>query len=202
MTNRIPEVDAYIDKSAAFAQPILEKIRTLFHKACPEIQEVMKWSFPHFEYMGLVGSMAAFKQHCSFGFWKSKLLTDPHKLFVGVGDTSMGGMKVSSLADLPSDKILLAYIKEAVALNEDGVKAPIAKKKPKKALVVPDYFLAALRKNKEALAVFEAFSPSHQREYVEWVTEAKQEATRAKRLAQAIDWMAQGKSRNWKYEKC
>ena len=202
MANRNPEVDAYIDKSAAFAQPILEKIRMLFHAACPQIQEVMKWSFPHFEYKGLVGSMAAFKQHCSFGFWKGKLLKDPHRLFNGVGDTSMGGMKVSSLTDLPSDKILLAYIKEAVALNEDGVKAPIAKKKPKKALVVPDYFLAALRKNKEALAVFEAFSPSHQREYVEWVTEAKQEATRAKRLAQAIDWMAQGKSRNWKYEKC
>jgi uncharacterized protein YdeI (YjbR/CyaY-like superfamily) len=202
MANRIPEVDAYIDKSAAFAQPILGKIRTLFHEACPEIQEVMKWSFPHFEYKGLVGSMAAFKQHCSFGFWKGKLLKDPHKLFVGVGDTSMGGMKVSSLADLPSDKVLLAYIKEAVALNEDGIKAPTAEKKPKKALVVPGYFLAALRKNKEALAVFEAFSPSHQREYVEWVTEAKQETTRAKRLAQAIEWMAEGKSRHWKYENC
>ena len=202
MPKRIPQVDAYIDKSAAFAQPILEKIRDLFHKACPEIQEVMKWSFPHFEYKGLVGSMAAFKQHCSFGFWKGKLLKDPHRLFTGVGKTGMGGMKVSSLADLPSDRILLAYIKEAVVLNENGVKAPKAKKAPKKPLVVPPYFLVALKKNKEALAIFEAFSPSHQREYVEWVTEAKQEATRVKRLAQAIGWMSEGKSRNWKYENC
>lgn len=200
MANRIPDVDAYIEKSAPFAQAILEKLRDLFHKACPEMQEVMKWSFPHFEYKGIVGSMAAFKQHCSFGFWKGKLMKDPNKLFAG--DSSMSGMKVSSVKDLPSDKVLLAYIKEAVALNEDGIKAPKAKKPPKKALVVPDYFMAALTKNKEALAVFQAFSPSHQREYVEWVTEAKQDATRDKRLAQAIEWMAEGKARNWKYQNC
>jgi uncharacterized protein YdeI (YjbR/CyaY-like superfamily) len=202
MPNRIAAVDAYIDKSAAFAQPILEKLRDLFHKAHPEMREVMKWSFPHFEYKGIVGSMAAFKQHCSFGFWKGKLLKDPHRLFPGVSSVGMGGTKITNLKDLPSDKVLLAYIKEAVALNEDGIKAPKAKKKPKKALVVPDYFMAALRKNKHALAIFEAFSPSHQREYVEWVTEAKQEATRAKRLKQAVEWMAEGKSRNWKYQNC
>lgn len=198
MANRIPEVDAYIENSPTFAQPILEKIRKLFHKACPQIQEVMKWSFPHFEYMGLVGSMAAFKQHCSFGFWKGKLLKDPHKVFGG--QATMGGLRVSSLADLPSDKILLAYIREAVALNEQGIKIPKAKKAAKKELVIPDYFMAALKKNKEALAIFEAFSPSHQREYVEWVTEAKRDETRQKRLATAMQWMTKGKARHWKYQ--
>jgi uncharacterized protein YdeI (YjbR/CyaY-like superfamily) len=159
----------------------------------------MKWSFPHFEYKGVVGNMAAFKQHCSFGFWKGKLMKDPHKLFAG--DSGMSGIKVSSIKDLPGDKVLLAYIKEAVSLNEQGVKAPKAKKPPKSKLIVPDYFMAALKKNKEALAIFEAFSPSHQREYVEWVTEAKQDATREKRLKTAIEWLSAGKSRHWKYQK-
>ena len=201
MPKHIPAVDAYIKKSAPFAQPILEKIRSLFHKAHPEMQEVIKWGFPHFEHQGLVGSMAAFKQHCSFGFWKGSLLKDPHKLFVGVGETSMNALKLASLDDLPSEKILLTYIREAIALNEAGVKAPKAAK-PKKKLIVPDYFLAALKKNKKAHATFEAFSPSHQREYVDWVTEAKREETRQKRLATAIAWMAEGKSHHWKYENC
>ena len=201
MPKHIPEVDGYIENSPAFAQPILEKIRTLFHRACPQIQEVMKWGFPHFEYKGLVGSMAAFKQHCSIGFWKGRLLKDPHKLFGDVGDSTMCAVRVSSLANLPSDKILLAYIREAVALNEEGIKAPKAKKAPKKELVIPDYFMAALKKNKEAFAIFEAFSPSHKREYVEWVTDAKQDATRQKRLATAIQQMTEGKSRHWKYQK-
>lgn len=202
MAKQIPEVDAYIADAAEFARPILKKIRALFHKASPKIQEVMKWRFPHFEYKGLVGSMAAFKQHCSLGFWKGKLLKDPHKLFTGVGDTSMGGRKITDLSQLPSDRILIEYIREAVALNEKGIKAPAPKRTKRKELVVPDYFMAALSKNKKALATFEAFSPSHKRDYVEWVVEAKQDETRANRLNQAIAWMAEGKSRNWKYAKC
>lgn len=203
MSNKSPQVDAYITKSAAFARPLLEKVRALFHRACPEIKETMKWSFPHFEHQGIVGSMAAFKQHMRFGFWKGSLMSDPHRLFDGLGDTSMSGIKATSLADLPDDKILLDYICEAVDLNEQGVKIPQKKKTPAtKPVEVPDYFMAALRKNKKALATFEAFSPSHKREYVEWIVEAKQEATRAKRLATAVEWLAQGKSRHWKYQKC
>ena len=196
-----PAFDEYIAQSAEFARPILIKIRKLFHQACPEIEETMKWGFPHFEYKGLVGSMAAFKQHATFGLWKASLLKDPDKLFEAVGNTSMGGRKITSLADLPSDKVLIEYIRAAVALNEQGIKAP-APKRTKKELTVPHYFLAALKKNKKALATFEAFSPSHQRDYVEWVTEAKQEATRDKRLATTIEWLAQGKPRNWKYMNC
>ena len=199
--NLNPEFDAYIANSAEFARPILEQIRKLFHQACPEIEETMKWSFPHFEYKGIVGSMAAFQQHVGWGFWKATMLKDPHKLFTRMGDTSMGGAKATDVSQLPPDKVVLEYIREAVALNEQGVKAPAPKKKPKAELEVPDYFLTALKKNKKALATFEAFSPSSKREYVEWVTEAKQEATREKRLGTAIEWMAEGKSRNWKYMK-
>jgi uncharacterized protein YdeI (YjbR/CyaY-like superfamily) len=201
MSNRLPEVDAYIAQAAPFARPILERLRALFHKACPLVQETIKWSFPHFEYHGVLGSMAAFKQHVSFGFWKGKLISDSQGLFRGIGKTTMNALRLETLADLPSDKVLLAYIKEAARLNEEGVRLPPAKKKAtkKKPLAVPDYFLAALRKNQKALATFESFSPSHKREYVEWITEAKQEATREKRLATAIEWLSEGKPRNWKY---
>jgi uncharacterized protein YdeI (YjbR/CyaY-like superfamily) len=200
MSNRNPAFDTYIAKSADFARPILERLRKLFHQACPEIQETMKWSFPHFEYKGVVGSMAAFKQHVSFGFWKSKIMNDPHKLFEQVGNTAMGASKLTDVSQLPSDKILLQYIREAVKLNEMEVKV-VREKKDKPELVVPDYFLNAVKKNKKALQAFNNFSPSHKREYVEWVVEAKQESTRARRLAQAIEWIAVGKSRNWKYER-
>jgi len=200
MTNTTPAVDAYIAKSAEFAKPILRKIRELFHKGCPEVEEVIKWGVPHFEYKGMLGSMAAFKQHTAFGFWKSGLLKDKHKLFDG-SSPAMGGRRVTDLSELPADKILLEYVREAAALNEQGVKAP-SRRKPKKELTIPYFFMEALRRNKKALATFEAFSPSHKREYVEWITEAKQEATREKRLATAIEWLAEGKPRNWKYMNC
>lgn len=202
MKNHTPEVDAYIAAAADFARPILVKIRKLFHKACPDIEETMKWSFPHFERQGIVGSMAAFKRHVSWGFWKAGLLSDPHKLLVGISNKSMSAFKVADLADLPADKIVLEYVREAVALNEQGVKLPSKPATTKKKLVVPDYFLAALKKNKKAQAAFDAFSYSHKKEYVEWITEAKQEATRLKRIATALDWLAEGKDKNWKYRRC
>jgi uncharacterized protein YdeI (YjbR/CyaY-like superfamily) len=203
MGTRSSAVDAYIAKSAPFARPILEKLRSLFHKACPEVEETIKWGFPHFEHRGVLGSMAAFKQHASFGFWKGSLMSDPRGLFRGIGKTTMAALKVQTLADLPPDKVLLAYIKEAVKLNEEGVKSPRPKKKvvKKKPVQAPDYFLAALRKQPKALAAFEAFSPSHKREYVEWITEAKQDATRQRRMETAVEWIAEGKPRNWKYMK-
>jgi uncharacterized protein YdeI (YjbR/CyaY-like superfamily) len=154
--------------------------------------------------------MAAFKAHCSFGFWKGKLIFGNRS----AEDEAMGQFgRIKSLADLPGDKVLLGYIKKAVRLNEAGVKkdAPSAsaalrrdklRLKVKKELVVPDYFTGALRKNKKALATFEGFSYSHKKEYVEWITEAKREETRANRLATALAWLAQGKARNWKYMNC
>ncbi len=192
-----PAVDAYIARSADFARPILTRIRSLMHKACPKVEETIKWGVPHFECQGVIGGMAAFKQHAAFGFWKQRLMKDPAGFF-SKGESGMGGRKVRSLADLPSDAMLVRYIKEAVALNANGVKTarPIKKKPP---LKVPPYLAAELKKNAKARATFEAFAPSHQREYVEWLVEARQEETRARRLASTIEWLAEGKQRKWKY---
>jgi hypothetical protein len=203
MSTRSPQVDAYIANSSGFAQPILTKIRHLFHKACPDVEETIKWRCPHFEYRGLLGSMAAFQQHVGFGFSKGSLMSDPQGLLRGVGQTTMHALKVRTFENLPPDKVLLAYIKEAVRLNEEGIKPPSRAKKAakKKPIRTPSYFLAALRKHPKALATFEAFSPSHKREYIEWITEAKQEETRQRRIATALDWLTQGKPRNWKYIK-
>jgi uncharacterized protein YdeI (YjbR/CyaY-like superfamily) len=193
-------VDAYIAKSADFARPILKRLRALMHRACPKIEETMKWGVPHFEYKGVIAGMAAFKQHAAFGFWKRRLMKDPAGFF-SKGESGMGGRKIRSLDELPSDTVLLGYIREAVALNEQGARVPRStrRKPPVKA---PPYLTAALKKNAKARKTFEGFSPSQQREYVEWLTDAKQEATRERRLATAIDWMAQGKTRNWKYQNC
>ncbi len=195
-------VDAYIAKSADFAQPILEHLRKLVHNANPDVLETMKWSFPHFDYKGIVCSMASFKQHCAFGFWKQELMKDPDKLFSKVKE-GMGSLgQIKTLKDLPSDKILLSYINEAIKLNEDSIKL---QKKPsekeKKDLIAPPYLLAALRKNKKAGISFNSFSYSHRKEYIEWLEDAKTEATRNKRLAFTIEWLTEGKSRMWKYER-
>lgn len=202
MKNTIPEVEAYIDQAPDFAQPILKKLRRLFHQACPEIQESIKWSSPFFELQGIVGNMSAFKKHVSYGFWKAGLMSDPEGILEKSGNTQMAVLKATSVEDLPDDEVLIRYIEEAVTLNEMGVKIP----RPRPAdraeeLTIPDYFMAALDQNKRALAAFERFSNSNRKDYVEWITEAKREATRAKRMATAVEWMAQGKPRNWKYTK-
>ncbi len=196
-----PEFDAYIARSAEFAQPILKKIRSLFHKACPDIEETMKWSAPHFEYKGIVAGMAAFKEHIRFGFWKGALLKSVNGKLTIMGKTTMSESRITTLADLPPDQELLTLIREAVALNDQGIKPPARKKSPRAPLPVPDDLRAALAENEMARATFEGLPPSHRREYIEWITEAKQEATRQKRLATTIEWLAEGKSRNWKYER-
>jgi uncharacterized protein YdeI (YjbR/CyaY-like superfamily) len=170
------------------------------HAACPEVEEAMKWSFPHFMYKGMLCGMAAFKEHCAFGFWKGALIVEQSG---GHAEGAMGQFgRITKVSDLPSKKVLTGYIKEAVRLNEEGVKSP-TRSKPKKKTEpkVPDELAAALKRNKKALATFEGFSPSHRREYIEWITDAKGEDTRKRRLETAIEWMAEGKPRNWKYMK-
>lgn len=191
MPKKDPRVDAYIEKAADFAKPILTRIRKLIHKGCPQVEEDIKWSSPFFMYKGMFAATMGFKGHCAL------LFPGNGKLILGKSEAKFRRLKSS--ADLPADSILLGYIRKAVELKEAGVKPPRTKAK-KKELVVPDYFLAALKKNKKALAAFEAFSPSHKREYVEWITGAKQEETRARRLKSAIEMMSKGKSRNWKYQ--
>ena len=201
MNKQDPRIDAYIAKAAPFAQAILQHIRKLVHKACPDITETMKWSFPHFEYKGVVCSMAAFKQHCAFGFWKASIMKDPNKIMQIKDRGAMGHFdRITTVKDLPADKIMIAYIKEAVLLNENGIKLPAKTKTTQKEIVVPADIIAALKKNSKAKKVFEAFSPSHQKEYIEWITEAKTEPTRIKRLNTMLEWLEEGKDRNWKYK--
>ena len=196
-----PRVDVYIAKSADFAKPILNHLRKLVHKACPTATETIKWSFPHFDYKDeMLCSMASFKQHCAFGFWKTALMKDAGKLLNNRKE-AMGSLgKITSLKDLPADKTIIAYIKEAMQLNDDGIKMVRPTAGVKKELKIPAYFTAALKKNKKATVTFEGFNYTNKKEYVEWVTEARTSDTRQKRLAQAIERMAEGKNRHWKYQ--
>lgn len=197
MGTRDPRVDAYIAKSADFAKPILTTIRETVHAACPEAVEEMKWSFPHFTYKGMLCSMASFKEHCAFGFWKGSLVLGG----AAKGADAMGQFgRLTKASDLPPKKVLAAYVKKAMALNDEGIK--VERKPPRRATVdtaPPADLAAALKKNKKANASFNAFPPSHKRDYIEWITEAKRPETRARRVHTAVEWMAGGKPRNWKY---
>ncbi len=200
MGTRDERVDDYLASSPEFARPILERCRELVHEGCPDVQETIKWGVPAFESSGLLCHMAAFKQHATFGFWK-------HALVVGeeAEGRSMGSFgRLASVKDLPAKRRFLSLVKKAAKLNADGVKGTrekgSAKAKPKAALH-PD-FSAALKKNKAAKATLDGFAPSYRREYLEWITEAKRDATREKRILQAIEWLAEGKKRHWKYEDC
>jgi len=204
MKNTDPRIDQYILKSQEFAIPILEYLRKLVHKVCPDCQETMKWSFPHFEYKGeILCSMASFKKHCSFGFWKEKLMTKSQNLLTDKGKTAMGDFgKITSLKDLPSAKILTMCIQEAMKLNEDGIKiVKTIKRIDPKDIVIPPDFQKALNKNAKAKKAFEAFAPSHKREYIGYITEAKREETKQKRIAQSVEKLSEGKSHNYKYER-
>jgi uncharacterized protein YdeI (YjbR/CyaY-like superfamily) len=198
MGTRDPRVDAYIERSAEFAKPILAHFRGIVHDACPAVEETIKWGFPHFTHGGILCSMASFKQHCAFAFWKGALVVDE-----GSRDAMGQFGRVTSLDDLPARKVLAGYVKQAVRLNEEGAKAPprAKPKAPRAPLAVPDDLAAALRKDRKAQATFDAFPPSQRREYLEWITVAKGADTRARRLETAIEWMAEGKPRNWKYMK-
>ena len=194
-----PRIDAYIDRQAEFAKPILRHLRETVHAACPECEETLKWSSPTFMYKGeMLAGMAAFKAHATFGFWKGSLV-------VGEGEAQMSGMgqfgKLTSVDDLPPRAKLEELVRKAMRLTDEGVKAP-RNKHPKAPFTVPQDLRAAIDAVPAARATFDAFPPSCQREYVEWITEAKRDETRSKRLAQAVEWMAEGKRRNWKYENC
>jgi uncharacterized protein YdeI (YjbR/CyaY-like superfamily) len=194
-----PRVDAYIKKAQPFAQPILEHLRQAVHRTVPEVKETMKWSTPHFDYKGMFCGIAAFKEHVAFGFWKAGLMKD-HLPGSGLSAAGQFG-KITSIKDLPSGKELARILKVARQLNDDEVKAPPMRKSPRPALKAPADLLAALARNKKAQATFDAFPPGQKREYIAWVVEAKQAATREKRIATAVEWMAEGKIRNWKYVK-
>lgn len=204
MATKDLRVDAYIANSDDFAKPILTHIRKLVHQGCPEVEETMKWSMPFFMYKGMFCHMASFKNHCSLGFWKSALVIGKESSPDSEDKDGMGQFgRITSLKDLPGDQKMLGYIKAAKRLNDEGIQKP-SKPKPKgpRELTVPRELTAALKKNKKASATFEGFSYSHKKEYVEWITEAKREETRAQRLATTLAWLTEGKARHWKYENC
>ncbi|MGN6195018.1 MAG: YdeI/OmpD-associated family protein [Ginsengibacter sp.] len=194
-------IDNYVAKSADFAKPVLNHLRKLIHIACPQVEETIKWGFPHFDYKGMMCSMAAFKNHCAFNFWKATLMKDTDS-YEENNKNSMGHYgKITSLDDLPSDKIIIARIKEAMKLNDEGIKIPEKNKPARSEVVVPDSLQTELGKNKKAALTFNNFSPSQKREYTDWISDAKTEETRNKRVATAIEWISEGKIRNWKYLK-
>jgi uncharacterized protein YdeI (YjbR/CyaY-like superfamily) len=201
-----PRVDAYIEKAAPFAQPLLTRLRKLMHQACPRVSETIKWSMPFFVQQGvIIASMASFKAHCAFGFWgpemKKVLAKDGLKASEAMG--SLG--RITGLDALPPDRMLLAYMSQAADLVESGERTKSIdrpKKSAKKPVRTPPELAAALKKNKMATKVFAEFSPSCRREYADWIAEAKRPETKQKRVKQAAEWIAQGKQRNWKYMNC
>ena len=203
MGQRDPRVDAYIGKAAPFARPILKHLRKVVHAGCPKVEETIKWGMPSFEYKGILCGMAAFKQHAVFGFWKEKVLEKRLPLDVRTEKDGMGTYGcLKSIADLPPAKHLERLVVEAAKINDAGIKSNEGRTRTKRPpLPVPQEFMAAIRQDRKALATFEAFPPSHRREYVEWVTEAKREETRAQRIATSVAWMAEGKPRMWKYRR-
>jgi uncharacterized protein YdeI (YjbR/CyaY-like superfamily) len=206
--NLNPKVDLYVSKAKPFAQPILWHLRDLMHKACPAVEETFKWSRPFFEYKGaILCNMSAFKEHCSFGFWgveMGDILREANALQKG----AMGSLgRITTLKDLPPDKQMLSWIRQATAFVDKGEQiSPIAARRvikaSKAAVETPSELTAALKKHKPAAKVFAEFSPSCKREYIDWIAEAKRPETKEKRVAQAVEWIAEGKQRNWKYQNC
>ena len=196
---RDPRIDAYIARQADFARPILEHLRAAVHAACPDAEETLKWSMPHFMYKGqMLAGMAAFKAHATFGFWRAKEVLGE----TGAEREAMGQFgRIASVDDLPPPDMLAALVRQAMAVTEQG-RTPRPKKQPKPEAETPADLASALAANDAARATFDGFPPSCRREYVEWVVEAKRPETRARRVAQAVEWMAEGKRRNWKYESC
>jgi hypothetical protein len=199
MPTRDKRIDAYIARTRPFAQPILKQLREQVHASCPDVEETLKWSHPSFEYKGMLCGMAAFKEHAVFGFWKHDLVVgDDPKAREAMG--SFGCLK--STSDLPSKAQFARYVKTAMRLNDEGVKVVRAKTRPKKPVAMHPELKAAMARSKKAQATYAAFPPGQQREYLEWVADAKGDDTRARRIQQAVEWMAEGKRRNWKYERC
>ena len=194
MATRDRRVDAYIKRAAPFARPILKHLRKIVHAGCPDVEETIKWNFPFFEHKGPLCFMAAFKEHCAFDFWKGSLI------FGAKNEGAMGSFgRITSINDLPSAKTLAGYVRKAAKLNEAGVKKLRPRSRAKQKVTVPADLKVALQKNAKARKTFENFSYSHKKEYVKWITDAKREETRERRLRTAIQWLAQGKPQNWKY---
>lgn len=197
--SRDPRIDVYIAAAQPFARPILDHVRTRVHAALPNADETLKWSMPTYTVDGkIVLITAAFKAHAAIKFWLGQELRGDQANAEAMGQFG----KIASLADLPPDAELDRLIGEAAALAKSAPAPRKTKHAPKPAPAIHPEFAAALTKAPKAKAAFDAFPPSHQREYLEWIAEAKRDATRTKRIATAIEWLSEGKGRNWKYQNC
>jgi uncharacterized protein YdeI (YjbR/CyaY-like superfamily) len=196
-------VDAYIENAPEFAQPILTKLRELVHTACPDVTETIKWGAPAYEYKGILAIMAAMKHHAVFNLWKGELIPEVKELYSEKFSMAMGTFgKITSVHELPADDKIIGWIRQAMELNERGVKLPQrSRSEPKPESDAPDDLIAALEQNESARSTFDGFTPAKRRDYIAWIVEAKTDATRQKRVSQAVEWMAEGKHRNWKYDK-
>jgi uncharacterized protein YdeI (YjbR/CyaY-like superfamily) len=192
MGRKDPRVDAYIERSAEFARPILKRLRRLVHEGCPGVEEDIKWGTPHFLFHGMFCSMAAFKSHCAFGFWNTAVLPANREAMGHLG-------RIRSLSDLPPDRKIVGWVRDAARLAAAGVKPARERKHPKREFPVPPDLSAALRRNARARSAFHSFSPSGRQDYLEWIEGARRPETRRRRLATAVEWMEQGKPHNWKY---
>ncbi len=202
MGTRDPRIDAYIAKQRDFARPVLEHLREVVHSACPDVEEGLKWSSPHFSYKDqMMCGMAAFKEHVVFGFWKGKMIEGLAPSFAAGGDAGGSLGRITTVKDLPGKKALTGFIKAAMKLNDEGKTVARPKSAPKPPARVPPELAAALRKNVKAKKVFDTFAPGQKREYCDWIDGAKREETRTARVQQAVEWIAEGKQRNWKYQR-
>lgn len=199
MKNTNPKVDDYIKNAQPFAQPILKHIRELMHKGCPELTETIKWGMPHFEYHGVIATMAAFKEHAVFGFWKEDLIPGM-KQYIKEKEAMGSWGRITTLKGIPPDKDIIEFVRVAATLNEQGIKSPKRVQKPVK-FDMPADFMRAIKANKKAFEIYEAFSPSNKRDYADWINDAKTDETRKRRMETAIEWMSEGKPRMWKYMK-
>lgn len=208
MGNRDPRMDQYIAEAAEFAQPVLTKLRDLVHEACPEVEETLKWGAPAFEYKGPYAMMVSFKKHCGFGLKKAALLFDDpsqateaeRRLIWGAAGKADENTRITGLDDLPPDEAIIALLQKAKKLNDDGVQVPKSVTAKPEA-EVPDDLKTALDANQAAAKCFASFTAVQRREYISWITEAKREATRVSRIETAVEWIAEGKTRNWKYQR-
>ncbi len=196
-----PQVDEYIKKAPEFAKPILVHVRALIHKASPDIEETIKWGVPHFEYKGVICSIAAFKEHCAFGYWKEPLIPEMHEHIKNKASAWGSIGRVTSVKDLPSDELIIRWTKAAIELNEKGIKLDRGPKGPATEKNIPADLSKALKANEKAEGYWKEFSTSKKNEYIDWLEEAKTEETRNKRLETAIEWISEGKERMWKYHK-
>jgi uncharacterized protein YdeI (YjbR/CyaY-like superfamily) len=196
-------IDDYITSKEPFAQEILAHLRDVIHDAAPDMIETIKWRQPCFEHNGLVCAVAAFKKHVSFSFFKGQLLNDCDGIFSLSDNNELTALKFSSLAEIPANSVLKKYIQQAIALNSASkLKKKVTPRKDKTELIVPEDLVKALAKLPSAQSIFNDFSYSKQKDYIEWLNSAKKESTRASRLATTVEWISEGKGRNWKYENC